>query len=388
MVTNRKLVIVLITALSAILGLLFVTGNERVESSSFTGLCVYSSGGFSVLSNGEDSVGVYASLEVGKVYRVFGVFFNTSSGVKIRPERVEVTEPTFPLESITGAYWPSRGYYLLTPGRIKLALPLHVPKGGLVRVNGLWYGGRFYPVGYTQLGIPSSPSADMPWLVEGVILRTGRSTILWNGSEEIILYLPYGTELKPGQRVKVLGIVRFYSKLSLFVDSPEDVEILGTAMERPVREAGVGEVATGNCTVVGSGRSLKLNCTDLRLYGFSARVGDTVHLEALRRKSSLLCLNCTVVIPREELPNGICSFSPGRFARIVGNVSWVKVYRNGFGLANVTSGDCWVLLKLRKSLGVSVEENQTVTAYGFFTTYRDMPAFEIQSGDDLCSGNC
>jgi len=136
------------------------------------------------------------------------------------------------------------------------------------------------------------------------------------------------------------------------------------------------------------GRSLSLNCTEMKLYGFSARVGDVVHFEALRRGSSLLCLNCTVSLPREELPNGICSFSPGKFARVSGNVSWVRVYRNGFGLANLTDGNCWVLLKLRKSLGVSVEVNETVTAYGFFTTYRDMPAFEMGSGEDLCSGNC
>jgi len=225
-------------------------------------------------------------------------------------------------------------------------------------------------------------------VVEGVVLYTGKKTVLWNGSEEIALYLPYGTELKPGQRVKVLGIVRFYSKLSLFVDSPEDVEALGTAVERPIDEARVGDIATGNCTVIGSGRSLKLNCTDLRLYGFSARTGDVIHFEALRRRSSLLCLNCTVVVPREELPNGLCSFSPEKFSKITGNISWVKVYRNGFGLANVTNGNCWVLLKLRKSLRISLSANETITAYGFFTTYRDMPAFEVESGDDLCSGNC
>jgi hypothetical protein len=228
----------------------------------------------------------------------------------------------------------------------------------------------------------------MPWEVEGVVLYTGKKTVLWNGSEEIALYLPYGTELRPGQRVRVVGIARFYSTLSLFVDSGNDVEMLGTAERKPLQAAGVGDVATGDCTVIGSGHSLKLNCTDLRLYGFSARTGDVIHVEALRRKSSLLCLNCALVIPREELPNGLCSFSPGKFSKITGNVSWVRVYRNGFGLANVTDGDCWVLVKLRKSLNITLGPNETVTAYGFFTTYRGMPAFEVESGDDLCSGNC
>ncbi|ASJ06324.1 hypothetical protein [Thermococcus pacificus] len=388
MVTREKLSIVLIAALLTVLGLLLVTGNERVESKSFVGLCVYSGEGFSVLTDGERTVGVYASLELGKVYRVEGIPFNSTSGLKIRPERVYPSTPTFPLDSITGAYWLSGVSYLLTPAKVRLALPLPADKGELVRVSGLWYGEKFYPVNHTRLGFPKKPSDDMPWAVEGVVLYSGGKTILWNGSEEVVLYLPYGAELKLGQRVRVVGIVRFYSKLSLFVDSPADVVVTGTAEKKPLRKARVGDVAVGNCTAVSAGRSLGLDCTELRLYGFSARVGDSIHFEALWRRSSLICLNCTVTVPREELPNDICSFSPGEFARISGNVSWVRVYKNGFGIANVTSGRCWVLLKLRKSLGVSVRANQTVTAYGFFTTYRDMPAFEVKSGDDLCSGSC
>ncbi|MEO2151218.1 MAG: hypothetical protein ABGW50_00965, partial [Thermococcus sp.] len=88
----------------------------------------------------------------------------------------------------------------------------------------------------------------------------------------------------------------------------------------------------------------------------------------------------------EELPNGICSFREGSFARISGRVAWVRVYRSGFGLANVTNGTCWVLLKIPSRLDISLVENESVTAYGFFTTYRGKPAFEVQSGDDLCSG--
>ncbi|NJE00379.1 hypothetical protein [Thermococcus sp. JdF3] len=388
MVTNRRVTIVLTACLLVVLTALAVVGNERIESGSFVGLCVHSGDGFSVLTDGKRSVGVYASLEVGKVYRVTGIQFNSSSGIRLRPEKVEPAKPTFALDSLTGAYWPSRGHYLLTPDRIRLALPLKAEKGELVKVDGLWYRGKFYPINFTAFGFPARPSDGMPWISEGVILYSGRKTILWNGSEEVVLYLPYGIELEPGQRISVLGIARFYSTLSLLVDSGEDVRLLGTGEKAPIGSAEIGEIATGNCTVVGKGRSLRLNCTEMRLYGFPARTGDVLHVEALRRKSSLLCLNCTVILPREELPNGICHFFPGKFTKISGNVSWVRTYKNGFGIANVTEANCWVILKLRKSLGVSVEINETVTAYGFFTTYRGMPAFEVASGDDLCSGNC
>jgi len=166
-----------------------------------------------------------------------------------------------------------------------------------------------------------------------------------------------------------------------------DVKVLGPAEEKPINLAQIGDIATGECLITRStSRYLKLNCTDLRLYGFHAKVGDTVRFDALRRKSSLLCLNCSVVEPREKLPNDICSFEDGSFARILGKVTWVKVYRNGFGIANVTNGTCSVLLKLPSRLGVSLTENESVTAYGFFTTYRGKPAFEVQSGEDLCSG--
>ncbi len=165
----------------------------------------------------------------------------------------------------------------------------------------------------------------------------------------------------------------------------------GYGRKVPVSEASIGDVAVGNCTVVGKGRYLSLNCTKLRLYGFDARVGgDRIHFEAVRRRSSLYCMRCEVIRPpREKLPNGICSFANGKFGRVSGRVEWIKVYKTGFGLANVTENGCWILLKLRKSLGVSLRVNQSVTAYGFFTTYRGAPpAFEVPSGDDLCSGNC
>ncbi len=388
--TGRRKLSLLVAGI--ILVLLVLMRMDKPASDSFVGLCVYSSDGFSVLTNGSESIGVYAELKLGGVYNVTGSVFNTSSGLRIRPKRVRPSPPPFPTLDIRGFYWPSRGYYLLIPGsgkRIRLALPLNASKGNMVNVKGLFYHGRFYPMASSKMKPPKQPEDGMPWQAEGVILYSGRRTVLWNGSAEITLYLPYGLRLKPGTEVKALGIFRRYSMPSLLVDSPDDLTIVRSAPKAQVEKAKIGEIAEGTCTVVNVGKSsLRLNCTALRLIGFKARRGDTVHFEALMRKASMLCLNCTIRESREELPNGMCNFSPGKLARISGTVTWVKVYGNGFGLANVTYGDCWVLLKLRKSFGVSLRTNETVTAYGIFTAYRGMPALEIESGEDVCSGNC
>lgn len=365
-------------------------GTTPRDPDVFTGVCVYSSDSFSVLSDGRISVGVYASLREGLVYRVEGRFYNGSSGLRLKPVRIEPGEPTFPLSSVRGAYWVSSGRYpyLLTPDKVRLAKVLPVEKGVMVEARGIWHGDKFYPVLYHVFGPLRRPRNGMPWLVEGTVIYGGSKAILWNGSEEVVLYLPYGTKVDIGTRVRALGVARFYSKLSLIVESPDGVAVLGYGRKVPVSEASIGDVAVGNCTVVGKGRYLSLNCTKLRLYGFDARVGDRIHFEAVRRRSSLYCMRCEVIRPREKLPNGICSFANGKFGRVSGRVEWIKVYKTGFGLANVTENGCWILLKLRKSLGVSLRVNQSVTAYGFFTTYRGAPAFEVPSGDDLCSGNC
>ena len=388
MVTNKELKIVLLIGSAVVLIAMATIGASPGKLDKFTGVCVYSSDSFSILSDGRISVGVYSHLQEGVVYRVEGRMYNTSSGLRIRHVRIEQAEPTFPLSTVKGAYWTSSGHYILTPEKVKLAVPLPVEKGEMVTVEGIWYRNRFYPLRYSVLGFSERPRNGMPWRVEGTVIYGGTRPVLWNGSEEVVLYLPYGTEVEVGRRVRVVGIVRFYSRLSLIVDSPDDVLVVGHGERVPVSKASIGDIAVGNCTVISVGRSLKLDCTGLKLSNFRARVGDRVYFEAVKRKSSLYCVDCRVIEPREHLPNEICSFSEGKFARISGRVEWVKVYKNGFGLANVTGDNCWVLLKLRKSLDVSLEVNQTVTAYGFFTTYRGMPAFEVQSGDDLCSERC
>ncbi len=380
---------VVLTAGSIIvLILMTLLSNSGRGLDSFTGLCISSSGSFSLLTDGNRTLAVYTPLSPGTVYRVEGVMRKSRSGWAMRPVHVAETPPTFPLYHVQGAYWPSRGCHLLTPQKIRLGWCLPAEKGEYLELDGIWEGNRFYVLDFTRGGFPRNPRDGMPWMVEGVILSVGRRTILWNGSEEIVLYLPYGTSVTPGVRLRIVGIARFYSKLSLLVDSKDDVEVIGRSRKAPLSEAGVGDTATGTCMVTSVGRGLRLNCTSIPLYGFSARPGDVVRFEALKRPSSLLCTDCSLWRRREELVNGICNFEPGKFAKVKGGVEWVKVYRNGFGLANITKDDCWVLLKLRKSLGVQVSANETVTAYGTFTTYRGLRAFEVQSGGDLCSGSC
>ena len=384
MVKKRLLMIVL---MSSLVFVSLALSRYSPEKDSFTGLCVYSSGSVSILYNGTTTLALGERLKVGEVYTVEGRLRKTERGLWMDVSSLTPANATFPLEGIEGAYWYSGGPVLLTPSRVRLACPLNVSKGSLVKLEGLTYGLKFYPLRVHELGYLKEPKNGMPYPLEGVVLYGGNPVTLWNGSEEFRVYLPHGLSLKPGLRVRVLGVARLYSTITLYVDSGDDLKVIGPAEEKPLKLAKTGEIAIGECLVLkGTTRYLKLNCTRMKLYGFSARTGDTVRFRALRRKSSLLCLDCSVVKPREELPNEICSFREGSFAKISGKVTWVKVYRNGFGLVNVTNGTCWVLLKIPSRLNISLVENESVTAYGFFTTYRGKPAFEIQSGDDVCSG--
>lgn len=379
----RLRVVLVVLVIASFLGLYWVSSIPQEDS--FTGVCVYSSPGFSILSNGSTSVGVSEGLDVGKVYRVYGRFYR--NGERMKVSRIERASPTFPLVEVEGYYWPSRGFYILTPERVKLGYPLKSPKGSRVLLKGIFHGSRFYPVEYSVEGFSREFIDGLPLLLEGVVLQSGERTVLWNGSTEVILYLPYGIRLKPGKRVRILGIARRYSKPALLVDSEEDVVILGNAKLRGIESARIGEIGVGNCTVVSKKRSgLKLDCSDKVLKSADGRVGDEFAIKALVRKGSILCISCGVVRPREELPNSICGGNG--IVRVHGTVEWVRVYKNGFGLANVSNGDCWLLLKLRKSLNVSLNANESVTAYGEFTTYRGLPALEINSGEDVCSGRC
>ncbi len=389
-------IVVIICVIVVLFGMNLYSPSQPRKSSSdlqkqvtFTGLCIYSSPGFSILTDGKEKIAVLESLNVSTVYRVSGVMLNGTYSSRLKPVNVSVLNASaLRLRSIRGALWKEGDCYLLTPSRIKLAWCINASKGELLDVDGIYYGSLFYPLRFSSQGYLRKPENGMPFRIEGVVIYTSPNAVLWNGTREIRLYLPYDIRLKLGQRVRALGIVRFYSKLTIIVESPEDIEITGSARKLPVKTASVGDIAEGMCRVINTGRALTLNCTELRLYGFSARRGDLIRFEAIRRKSSLYCLRCTVVASRNMMKNDICNPENDRFGKIEGRVKWVKVYKNGFGLANITKGRCWILLKLPKSLGISLKGNQTVTAFGTFTTYRSMPAFSVKSGEDVCTGRC
>ncbi|AEH25307.1 hypothetical protein [Pyrococcus yayanosii] len=347
----------------------------------FSGVCVYSSGDFSVLSNGSRSVPVYASLEIGKVYKVVGVF----DGRGIKPR--EVGDGLISLQTFVGAYWFDNGPQLLMPERIWLLTELNISKGTIIEVKGLFHGRKLVPVSYTVLGRSEQPRDGMPFKLRGTVIYGGNPATLWWWGEAVRIYLPKGIELEPGTLVEVLGVIRVRSTLVLYVNDPADVRKLGSALEVPLGEAEVGDVVRSSCRVVGrSGRGLKLECLDKPLAGFEARTGDLIVFRALKRPGSYLCLECSVIEERESLENSIC-FPGSGVRRISGTVSWVKVYSNGFGLANVTERGCWVLLKLRKSLNITLSPGERVDAYGFFTEYRGFSAFEVQGREDICWGS-
>lgn len=381
---NKSGAIFVILAIAS-LGLLYAVGEDLTPKTLsgaeegdiviFNGLCVYN-GSFSVLFNGSDDVKLSRRLEAGKVYTLKGKLSGESW---VRPLDVNESEPEFPLETFEGALW--KGRLITEGGKLKLSRPIG-EDGHLVVIKGLLYGSTLFPLEWSDLGKPEEPMDGYPFELSGTVLYGGNPATLWGG-EEVIVYLPYGLNLSPGEYVKVNGIAALRSVLTVYVEDAWDVERLGEPPERPLGEEDVGEVAVSKCAVVTSSRFLKLNCTDLRLYNARARVGDVIQFRALRRKNSLYALDYIVVLKREALPNSICSPGEG-VVKIAGKVEWVKEYKNGFGLANVSENGCWVLLKLPKRLGVTIKEKDSVTAFGEFTTYRGMPAFEVKGWEDVC----
>lgn len=370
--------------------------SNQSGSTQFIGVCVKAEKGYSILFNSTHTLFVPKRLEVGEVYLVEGNINHNKGGLRLSNNYEIQTIITLPqwLTSLEGAYWGRKNrYYLLTPEWIELGKPLQIQRGSIVRISGVNYGLKFYPVAVSVLSNPSGELKDgMPAMIEGTLLGYfggENRVILWNGSERIYVYLPYGQSLKIGLRVRILGRVSLTSRPNLYVDSRDDVRVLGYPKPVPIAESSTGEFVKGICLVLKVQKSgLVLNCTDLKLKKANARTGDTLRIEAVNSGSRLVCLNCEITRKRKNLPNRICEFEAGKFSRIQGTVAWVKRYGNGFALANVTESRCWVLLKLPKSLGVQAEAGEEITAYGFFTTYRGKPAFEVSSGDDICSGTC
>ncbi|ASJ01100.1 hypothetical protein [Thermococcus gorgonarius] len=389
MLDKRYLTLVVVTA---ILASLILLQGEKPSGESFIGVCVKSYDSFSVLFDGNRTVLIDRNLDEGKLYLLRGRLRNSENRLWMDVSEVKALEvlPRW-LQRVKGSYWVRNGNpYLIAPEWIKLSKPLAIEKGSIVEVSGIFYNGVFHPVKIQNSKQPTKElKSGFPAEIRGVVLSVSSPAVLWNGTTKIYLYLPYGTKLKLGEMVKVLGIVKITSRINVYVDSKEDVNHLGYPNPVGINGSKTGDLVRGICKVTKPMKSgLRLNCTELRLLGFSARTGDETEILALNTGSTLKCIDCRISRPRESLPNSLCSFREGETAKIRGRVSWVRRYSNGFSLANITSESCWVLLKLPKSLGVDVNTREVVTAYGTFVTYRGMPALQPWSGDDVCSGNC
>ena len=396
MTRQKTYIIVVIMAILIMLIAIYVIGYEGYTSLEnaqkgdivvFTGLCVYSKGDFSILTNGYETVTIYRNLTKGIVYTIKGKLANRERKVLYPLEIAYGDTEKLRISNISGVYWVDHNCYILIPQKVKLNRCLNIQKGIKVNVRGVFYGNTFYVLGFEAGNFLTEPIDGLPYKVTGVVLDNETPAVVWNGREKIKVYLPYRFHLNLGDKVEILGIVRLYSTLTLYVNSQDDVKLIGKARKKPIGGESVGNIAYGSCQVIKSGRGLGLNCTNLRLYSFSARTGDIIKFEALRREGSLVCLNCSVILPRENLENSICSPERGGIVKIEGKVSWVKVYKNGFGLANITNNTCWILLKLKKSLNLELRENQTVTAFGIYTTYGEKPALEVYSREDVCLRN-
>lgn len=396
MVKQKTYIMVVISASLIMLGAVYVIGNDEYTSLKsaqkgdivvFTGLCVYSKGDFSVLTNGHETVMIYRNLTEGRVYAIKGKLTDKERRALYPLEIENGSAEELLISNLSGVYWVDYNCYILIPQKVKLNRCLNIQKGIKVNVRGVFYGNTFYVLGFEAGNFLTEPKDGFPYKVTGVVLDNRTPIVIWDGREKIKVYLPYRCYLNLGEKIEILGIARLYSTLTLYVNSPEDVKLFGKARKKPIGGESVGDIAYGSCQVIKSGRGLGLDCTNLRLYSFSARTGDTIKFEALRREGSLVCLNCSVILPRENLENLICSPERGGIVKIEGKVSWVKIYKSGFGLANITNSNCWILLKLKKSLNLEFKENQTVTAFGVYTTYRGKPALEVYSREDVCLEN-
>lgn len=396
MVKKKILNLVLLTLVMFLLMGLYTIGKDVVSSKTlqeaergdiveFYGMCVKARDNYSVLFNGKESIVVFERLNVSQIYEIRGKLYQGRAIIPISikkagKERLNVTK-------IKGAiWWENSRCYLLAPEKIYLQRCLETEKGKVIEAEGIIYDGTFYPISYREGDYLKNPMDGMPYKINGTVLYGGNPATIWR-NERIKVYLPYKVTLKEGQKVEILGIVDLKSTLTLYVSSQEDVKLLNNTEVSTIGNEKIGDIVSGICQVVKSSRFLKLNCTKLRFYGFNADVGDTIKFRALRRENSLYCLSCSIKIPRRSLENSICAPKKG-IVKIHGQVREVKIYRNGFGLANITYRNCSILLKLRKSLNITIVENQTIAAFGYYTTYRGKPALEIQSRRDICLGNC
>ncbi|NPA48015.1 MAG: hypothetical protein GXO14_05175 [Thermococci archaeon] len=377
----RKVVLIAAVAVSLILLSLISHGTQLDR---YTGICVRSGASYSILFNGSATVLIPQRLKIGEVYTVEGHMRKGRDGLIMQPKSL-YRGGNVRLEEIRGVYWSwgnGRWYVFSRTGRIRLAKSLDVALADVVDIEGVQYGELFYPVRVADKGPVKNPIDGAPWKLRGVVLS---DRTVWNGSERITVYPPHGVRLKLGSYVEVTGIVHVGTRVVVY---SSNVTVLGQANRAPVGTGRIGSVEVGRCLVLRDGKSARLNCTDLRVYGLRARTGDVVRLEALNRGTSLICINCTVVRRRETLPNGICSWKEGELGKVSGIVEWVKRYRNGFGIANVSRGNCSILIKLSSSLNFNPYRGDTVTVYGLFKLYRGERAIQPFTERDVCYGRC
>ncbi len=376
----RKVVLVALAVVSILILTLLPDGQRWDE---YTGLCVKSGDSYSVLFNGSSTVLVPKKLSTGKVYTVRGRLERDKGGLKMEIREVKIGG-RLRLQTLKGAYWEERGWYVFVNGsKLRLSGPLNATPADVVEIAGLYYNNVFYPVKLISKEKPGEPRDGLPWRLRGVVLSSKR---IWNGSESITVYPPYGTHLNPGDLVEVTGIVLMRSRLTVYART---VRKIGTAPEVPMEVSRTGEIGYGRCLVLrGGSRGIRLNCTRLILYGAKARTGDVIDVRALNRGSSMVCLECRLLRNRRDMPNSICEWKKGDLVRIQGEVVWIKIYGNGFGLANVSRSNCSILVKIPSSFDFHPSRGETITVYGTFCLYRGKKAIEPADRNDLCYGRC
>lgn len=351
---------------------------EEGDLVEFEGICVYSSDDFSIITDGKFSVPVLSGLEVGKAYKIVGVY----RGEAIKPGIIEKTEgEELSLVRVTGAYWVDYYPYILTPKKVKLKFELeNVSIGEIVEVKGVFFGTKLVPVEYKSLGFLSYPKDGYPFEFTGVVLYGGNpGGILWM-NKSVRAYLPDNQTLTPGQVVKIVGITKVSGDyISVYA---RNFSVVDFAKETTnIEGAKVGEIIVGSCRVSRVFLEyLELECLDKKVFGVKGRVGDLVHFKALKRFGSYLCLECNLTA-REDMENSICTPQIGKVGKVAGKV--VKVSKNKI---LVEFNRCKVSVKLPE--GVKVREGDYITAYGVFSTYYDKPMLIVYGEEDVCVNYC
>ncbi|AFK21861.1 hypothetical protein [Pyrococcus sp. ST04] len=356
------------------LGLALIVSNQEPTKLSdasegslveFVGVCAYSSGDFSILTDGQVSVPVYSYLEPGKVYRVVGIY--RGKGIKPR----EIREGTLELEEYIGAYWVDYYPSILTPKKIKLRFGLqNVTPGDIVKVRGVFFGSRLVPVEYEKLGRLREPRDGFPFNFTGVVLYGGNPALMLWENRSVRVYLRDNKTLTPGHRVSVLGITRVSgSRITVYASN---FSILGIADEM---------IVSGGCRIseVLDDR-VKVECLDMPLSNVTGRVGDIVEFKALKRFRDYLCLSCNVT-QRATMENMICHPEIGKVGRVSGVVEEASMKRGSL-LIKVSKNGCKVLVKIREQL--NVKPGDKLDAFGVFSTYYSNPVLIVQGREDIC----